>query len=243
VLIPTYNNDRTLRDIVLRTLVSCDLPVLVFNDGSTDRTWEILKALRQDIGSRLVLGMTERNQGKAAALQGGFTAGQLQGWTHAITLDSDDQLRPEEIPLLLQAAREHPGALVVGYRDASKADYPARSRIGRNISNFLIRLESGCRVQDSQCGFRVYPLRLVSAVRCRAGHFGFEAEIITRACRAGCEIVQVPVTCRYLPPGERVSHFRPWVDTVRGVRMHIRLVLRAWLGGAWDRLPADGEHS
>src|SRR4051794_30367187 len=58
-------------------------------------------------------------------------------------------------------------------------------------------------------------------------HYGLETEVITRAGWAGCRIEEVPVTCRYLPPARRVSHFRPFQDTVRGVLMHFYLTSRA----------------
>jgi len=66
-----------------------------------------------------------RNRGKAAALQTGFAAAAEAGYTHAVTMDSDGQLDPEQIPELLAAAHEHPRALVLGVRDASRPDYPS----------------------------------------------------------------------------------------------------------------------
>lgn len=239
MLVPTYNNARTLRDVVMRIFSSCDLPVVIVNDGATDATAEILADLKQSHPDRLTLLKHDRNRGKAAALFTGFAVAQEMGLTHAITMDSDDQLRPEEIPDMLKALLEHPQALIVGCRDVTKADYPAKSRFGRRVSNALIWLEAGRTVGDSQCGFRVYPLGLVSKVRCGAGHFGFEAEIITRAIWAGCPVVEVPVTCRYLPPGERVTHFKPGKDSLRAIRMHIRLVLRALLPWPCPQWPED----
>ena len=90
-------------------------------------------------------------------------------------------------------------------------------------------MESGVRVGDSQCGMRVYPLELVASVRCGAGRFGFETEIITRAGWASRPIIETPVRCRYFPKDKAVSHFRPWVDSFRAVGMHARLLLRALL--------------
>jgi uncharacterized protein (DUF2062 family) len=112
-------------------------------------------------------------------------------------------------------------------RDDGDPEYPAKSRIGRRLSNFFVRLESGASVSDSQCGLRVYPLEMVRFVGCRSGRYAFETEILTRAVWAGCELVHVPVTCRYF--SERISHFRPWVDTVRSIAMHAPLAGRALL--------------
>jgi hypothetical protein len=85
---------------------------------------------------------------------------------------------------------------------------------------------------------RVYPLGLVRAIRASAGRYGFETEIVTRAGWAGCPVVEVPVACRYLPAGERVSHLRPLRDTLRAVGMHARLLARALLPWPHPKWPA-----
>jgi hypothetical protein len=115
--------------------------------------------------------------------------------------------------------------LIVGTRDADADDYPSRSRLGRRISNLLVRLESGLRVEDSQCGLRVYPLSVVRRTRCRAGYFGYETEILTRAAWDGVDVIGARVSCRYFAPDQRVSHFKPWRDSLRGACMHARLLV------------------
>jgi uncharacterized protein (DUF2062 family) len=227
VIAPTYNNVRTLGDVLDRVRAQ-GLHAIVVNDGSTDGTAEVLAARLAGVhaGSLTVL-THRRNRGKGTALQTGFAAARRAGFTHAVTIDTDGQLDPEEIPLLLAAARRSPEALVIGRRDPRGDGYPAKSRIGRSISNAFVRLECGVRVDDSQCGFRVYPLGLLRAAGCCMDHYGFETEVITRAGWAGCPVEEVPVTCRYLAPERRVSHFRPFRDTIRGVLMHFYLTSRA----------------
>ncbi len=234
VVVPTYNNGRTLLD-VLRRVEKLGLPIIVVNDGSTDETGRILAEWRggeSASGASRGVGTHSCNRGKAAALMTGFEAAFGEGFTHAATIDSDGQLAPEEIPALLAVAQGSPDALVLGARDARSADYPARSRWGRAISNALVWMESGQRVSDSQCGLRVYPLALVTNVRCRSDRYGYETEIIAQAGRMGWEIREVPVSCVYFTPGDRVSHFRPWMDSVRSGRMHAWLLLAP---GPWFR--------
>jgi len=231
VIVPTYNNAGTLPDILQRIL-KLGLPTIVVNDGSTDRTNRILADWSGSGPHPLLNVITHKvNRGKAAALQTGFAAAIEKEYTHAVTIDSDGQLDPEEIPALLEASRAQSRALVVGMRDESRPDYPAKSRFGRRFSNAMVFLETGVRIVDSQCGFRVYPLGAIDLLQCGAGRFGYETEVITRAIWAGCEIVQVPVNCRYFEKEIRVTHFKPIRDSLRSLAMHARLLVAA--GSAW----------
>lgn len=225
IVAPTYNNEQTLLE-VLNRLEFTGLSIFVVDDGSTDHTAAILNAWQHSRHNRYVL--THRNNaGKASALQTGFDAAREAGFSHAISIDTDGQLAPEDLPQLMAAAAADAGSLVLGARDEFAAGYPARSRVGRRVSNFLVRWECGQRVADSQCGLRIYPLDLVGVVQCRAGHFGFETEIIVRASWAGAPVISVPVTCQYFAMSWRVSHFRPWRDSFRAVVMHLRLLFDA----------------
>ncbi len=227
VLAPTYNNAGTLPDILNR-IDQLQLPAIVVNDGSTDGTDDCLERWRLDAQSTPRVVVTHSgNQGKAAALHTGFAVARQEDFTHAVTIDTDGQLDPEQIPDLVAMAAKHGDSLILGVRDDTKADYPFRSRLGRRISNFAIRAESGLRISDSQCGLRVYPLALLSAIRCTAPFFAFEAEVITRAAWAGCRVLEFPANCRYFTPPARVSHFRPVIDTLRGLRLHARLLAQA----------------
>lgn len=235
VVTPTYNNAGTLMDVLGRVDAQ-GVPAVVVDDGSTDATAALLAEWARRPRAHLVRVITHRrNRGKAAALRTGFAAAAEAGYTHAVTLDTDGQLDPEQIPDLLAVARERPAAIVVGTRDTTADGYPARSLLGRRVSNLLVWMESGLRVADSQCGMRVYPLDFVRSVGRTAGRYGFETEILTRAGWAGRPVVEAPVRCHYLPRDRRVSHFRPWRDSIRGFLMHVRLVMIAlwpWTGRA-----------
>lgn len=240
VLAPSYNNGGTVAQ-VLEDVARHGLPIIVVNDGSTDATAEALAGFRRQFAFQRVQVLRHgRNRGKAAALWTGFAAARAAGYTHALTIDTDGQHDAAFIPALLDASRQSPEALVIGVRDDSHPDYPARSRLGRRLSNLFVRLECGLRVSDSQCGLRVYPLELLRAARGRGGRFEYETEIITRTGWAGGRIVQVPISTIYLAPGRRVSHYRPWRDSLRGVALHVRLLGRAMLPLPHRKLPSHG---
>ncbi len=239
ILLPTYNNAPKLA-AVLRGVAALGVPMLVVNDGSTDATAEILDAFvaeHADPGLDLQRIDHARNRGKGAALRTGFRAARRLGFTHALSMDTDGQHDPADAQALLEAASAQPTAIVVGCRNAADPDYPAANRVGRTFSNLCIFIASGRRIEDSQSGYRVYPLGLVEAVPCRAGRYGYEAEILTRSGWAGCPLVEVPIRVIYPPAAEHISHFRPWLDSWRSAALHLRLFIRAVMPWPFKKWP------
>jgi len=226
LILPTYNHAGTLIDVLERA-EALGLPLLVVDDGSTDATATRLAAWVRDRGRRAPVSCIhhDRNRGKAAALRSGFAAARRAGHSHAVTLDSDGQHDPEQVPALLDAARRSPGALVVGARRSDLPGCPRLNLLGRRLSNLGLWLVCGVRVADSQCGMRVYPLDLVGAVPCPADRYAYEVEILAQAVWAGRPLVEVPVRSRYPPRAERISHYRPWRDTLACARTQARLLL------------------
>lgn len=228
VILPTFNNAGTVLQVLDR-VVAQGLPVFVVDDGSTDATAKVLDRWQQTQGAGVhavrVL-RHERNQGKAAGLLTGFAAAGAAGFSHLVTLDTDLQHDPEEIPALLAASRAEPAALILGARRDDLAGMPARCLLGRRLSNRTVQVASGVRVTDSQSGFRVYPRSLLDRARCRSGRYSFETEIIVWAGWLGVPVREVPIASRYLPVDQRVSHFRPWRDSMRGLQLQLRLVFR-----------------
>ena len=121
VLMPTYNNGGTLRDVVERVLNYCT-DVIVVNDGCTDNSAEILASF----GERITVVDYGRNRGKGYALKQGFKKAKAMGFDYAITIDSDGQHFPEDIPLFVEALEQYPGALIVGSRNLKQENMPGK---------------------------------------------------------------------------------------------------------------------
>ncbi|HET7369921.1 MAG TPA: glycosyltransferase family 2 protein [Gammaproteobacteria bacterium] len=214
VVIPAHDEAETIGAVVAQARRHV-ATIIVVDDGSGDATG----ACAGTAGAAVV---THRcNLGKAAALRSGFDYALRIGAQVVVTLDGDGQHDPDDIPRLVAAADQRPGALVIGARRSRRRDAPrARYRANR-IADFWISRAAGCRVVDSQSGFRVYPEALLRSCRlpiARGKGFVFESEILIDAARFGYPLVTVPVEGRY-PPGARKSHFRPVVDVCRIVRM------------------------
>ena len=218
-VIPVYNNAETVRDIAERTLKI--LPhVLLVDDGSTDID---LKPFCEERGIEFL--RHEVNQGKGAALRDALKyLAEKPEVAYMIALDADGQHYPEDIPLFYPLMEGNDWTVIVGCRDFSGENIPDSSKFGREFSNFWIRLETGIRVEDSQSGFRAYPVRYLSKLRFLSTHYNFEAEILTRAAWGNLEIRNLPVRVHYPPREKRVSHFKPFRDNFRLSCIHFHLV-------------------
>ena len=227
VLVPTYNNSATL-DAVLRDAAAHGLPVVVIDDASTDDTETVLAELDAEgvIHRRFRL---PRNLGKAGALRAGFELCRQDGYTHAITCDSDAQHDTALIPIFAEATRANPGSYLLGCRFPLHPDQPRRNLLGRILSNVAIRAHSGVTVGDAACGFRCWPLELPAMVHGLSGRYAWEEEMITRAAWSGWPITSIDVPAIYHPPSTRVSHYRFKRDWSEGIGIYLLLLLEALL--------------
>jgi len=229
VLIPCYNHAATLGAVA--AAARAHAPVLIVDDGSTVPIPEV---------EGCTLLRLPRNQGKAAALRAGFRRAAELGYTHVITMDADGQHDAADLPRFLAAAREQPGALVLGVRDFVAAGAPAGRRRSNAVSSFWFRVETGVRLGDTQCGFRCYPLALALELKVRSGGYAYELEFMVRASWAGTPVVPVPIRSTYEPDQIRNSHFRPIRDLLHITLINARLVLQCvfvprHLRAAWSR--------
>lgn len=225
VVAPTFDNAATLR-AVLDGVAARGLPIIVTNDGSRDDTAAILGRWLDGTPGRWVV-THDVNRGKAAALRSGFARAAELGFTHALTIDTDGQHDPADVEALVRLSVADPRAIVVGSRPVDPACYPTRSRVGRWCSNVLVWFIGGVRVGDSQCGLRVYPLDVVRTLGAHTSRYAFETEVLARAGWANVPVAQTTIRCIYELPSGRVTHFRPWRDSLSAAWMHTRLIARS----------------
>lgn len=217
VIIPVYNHGATVAAVIAQVL-SLHLPVIVVDDGSTDNTYQNIRSIP---GIRIL--RHKENRGKGAALVTGMTAAAADNCRWAVTIDADGQHNPADIPGLLEGAITNPGSIVIGHR-TEMAMAPWTSRFGRKFSNFWLRISGAPPLADTQSGFRVYPLPDVLQLGVKARRYQYELEVLAKAAWRGIPIVEIPVGVTYLPPGQRISHFRPGRDFLRNTQTFSRLI-------------------
>jgi len=224
VIIPTYNNERTLKRVIDGVLDITD-DLIVINDGATDSTSRILKKYT-DI-TQIYL---PKNKGKGNALRVGFKKAEELGYEFSITIDSDGQHYPEDIAVFVNQLEfeTNKNLLLIGSRNMNQEAVPGGSSFGNKFSNFWYKVETSIQLKDTQSGFRLYPLKELNKIKFYTSKFEFEIENIVKAAWKGIIVKNVPVKVLY-DEQERVSHFRPFKDFARISLLNTWLVLVAFI--------------
>ncbi len=223
ILIPTYNNAVTIRQVVTDVLQYSE-DVFVINDGSTDDTLEILRSIP---GIRVV--SYSQNKGKGNALKTGIKTALEAGFRYAITIDSDGQHFTKDVLLFVEKIKENPDSFIVGCRNLEQENMPGKNTFANKFSNFWFKLETGINLEDTQCGFRLYPIKNLEKMHFLTGRYEFELEVLVRAAWKGIPLIPQQIKVYYAPKEERVSHFRPLRDFTRISLLNTFLVLIAFL--------------
>ncbi|MDB6169595.1 MAG: hypothetical protein JWM88_2459 [Verrucomicrobia bacterium] len=221
-VIPCYN----LADIcgpVVRAAADFAEHVIVVNDGSADGTERVLREIAQERGSRVRVLTFPENRGKGVALLEAFRlAAETVPFDVLVTLDGDGQHRPEDIPRLVRATVDGNRSLVIGERLA-REEMPLRSRLGNTLTAGVMKLFHPAAPIDTQSGFRAFHRDFVREIvgTIEGGRYETELEILLLALRGRRSIGSVPIPTVYVD-GNRLSHFRPIVDSWRIYRALFR---------------------
>ena len=189
-IIPAYNEEKALADVIGKTLENVD-EVIVVDDGSSDKTSEVAI----EAGARVIRHSV--NLGKGEALKSGFKA--IGDDSIIITIDGDGQHNPSEIPDLVRPIIEDGADLVNGsrYMNGPEENTPAYRRVGQKVLDIATNISAGTKVTDSQSGFRAFSPQSKNVFRFKDTGFGIESEMLVDASEAGLKIVEVPITVRY----------------------------------------------
>ncbi|RTR36986.1 glycosyltransferase family 2 protein [Shewanella canadensis] len=231
LVIPNFNHQAAIEK-TLESLAELNLHCYLVDDGSNDETRHLLISLA-DKYSWVTLLHHPFNRGKGAAVTTGLRAAYKDGYSHALQVDADGQHNLDDIPAMIAKAEANPEALISGLPQYD--DSVPKSRFyARYLTHFWVWVETlSFDIQDSMCGFRVYPLAATEKLfLCQAlgERMDFDIEVLVRLHWAGTEVIHLPTQVIY--PEDGISHFQGLWDNLRISGMHTRLFF-----GMLKRLP------
>lgn len=191
--IPAFNEEKTIARVILGAQKHADI-VIVCDDGSADLTGEIAERL----GAIVI--RHEKNRGYGAALQSLFKRSKELKVDVLVTIDSDGQHDPSEIPILIKPIKAGTAEVVLGSRfknDQGTADMPKYRKFGIKLITKLSNGSSGSNISDAQSGFRAYSKRALERLSlCETG-MSASLEILREIKKSGLTIHEVPISCKY----------------------------------------------
>jgi glycosyltransferase involved in cell wall biosynthesis len=193
VVMPVYNEARTIEDILARVrAVPVDKEVIVVDDGSTDGTRERLQKAAQNHDGLVVLFHTE-NRGKGAALRTGFSAvtGDI-----VVIQDADLEYDPAEYPTLMQPIVDGRADVVYGSRFLGG---PHRvlffwHYVGNRLLTLLSNALNNINLSDMETGYKAFRAEVVRSITLRSNRFGFEPEFTAKVAKRPLRIYEVPIS-------------------------------------------------
>jgi glycosyltransferase involved in cell wall biosynthesis len=220
VAIPAFNEAATIREVVERARRSLvDFDLIVINDGSQDRTQEIVDGLDVKTAQHLC------NLGYGWAIQTAIKYAARHDYDVLITLDADGQHAPEQVAALFKEFQASSYDLVVGSRFVAGRDYagaPLDRRLGMHIFSWLTWIFTGARVYDTTSGLKA--IRSTAFEHLSRWHFvDFHAEAIVYLSRLGFRVAEFPITVEERRAG--VSMYSPFKAMVYPLKTALMVVL------------------
>ena len=218
VLIPAYNSQSKICDLLLRIQYICkDCLIIVVDDGSTDETANILK---KHPGIKYLT--NKNNLGKGASLQNGLNyIFQHHSQSSAVVfIDSDLQHEPERIPDFIEAFEKGRGCFILGKREFVLQKMPLARIVSNFITSALLSLKIKCRIYDSQCGFRLVSLKVLKVCGpFETKKYEFETELLIKAAKQGASFYTIEIPTIY---NDEISYIKGFRDTFAFIKAFIK---------------------
>ncbi len=243
-IVPSYNAGTTLH-LLLETLIPYSPSILVVDDGSQDDTAAIARNFARH---GVVLFQHEKNLGKGAALRSGFLWAIENGFDVVVTLDSDLQHAPEDLPGIVEVFEKDGLDMLVGSRTHDNGRMPKLRRFGNRFSSWIATRFCNQSIQDCQCGYRIYRLASCKSVlmNLTSKRFEAETEMLVMGANEKLHIGFAPITVIYPENGPHKSHYRGFWDTSLIVWFYTkefcRRVWARWCSQDGSASKCKGEH-
>ena len=230
VLIPVYNEQRTLEEVVGRVrAVQISKEIILVDDGSTDQSRAILTRLQEendrakDPLNQIRIFFQPHNQGKGAALKAAFS--HVTGDV-IIIQDADLEYDPKDYPSLLEPIRAGLADVVYGTRFYGGGAHRVLffwHYMGNLALTLISNMLTNLNLSDMEVGYKVFRAESVKGVNLKSNRFGFEPEITVKLAKKHCRFYEVPISYhgRTYEEGKKIT----WKDGIAALYYLIRFRL------------------
>lgn len=230
VLIPVYNEERTLEEVI-RRVRAIQLPkeIILVDDGSKDRSREILARLQEendrapDPLNELRVFLQPSNQGKGAALKAGVehVSGDI-----VIIQDADLEYDPQDYPALLEPIERGLADVVYGTRFAGGGAHRVLffwHSMGNRMLTLFSNMLTNLNLSDMEVGYKVFRAEVLKTIKLESKRFGFEPEVTMKLAKKGYRFYEVPISYhgRTYEEGKKIT----WKDGVSAIYAILRFRL------------------
>jgi len=237
VLIPAWQPDQSLIELVTRLLRYAFKAIIVVNDGSDrthDHIFDALSKVVAEAPARVRVVHHAVNLGKGRALKTGlnYFLNNFPNSVGIVTADADGQHTPEDILAVAQQLESDASRLILGARQF-QGEIPLRSRVGNSITRNVFAALTGRRLSDTQSGLRGIPIELMPSLLKLSGEgYEYEMNVLTHASQSS-GVTEIPIQTIYID-GNRSSHFNPLLDSMRIYFVLLRFVASSLIAAGID---------
>jgi len=217
IIIPVFNEEKTISEILKRVsqvkISGVEKQIIVVNDGSTDRTEDIISNLSAQLNIKVV--SYAKNQGKGAAIRAGIK--NVTG-DYIIIQDADLEYNPKDIEKLTRPISEQKSKIVYGTRLKRLPNFLKEERtsqfllhyMGNKFLSLLTSILYGQWITDMETCYKLFPRKAVEDMKLNARGFEFEPEITAKLLKKGYKILEIPIstTPRGYDQGKKLNTFR-----------------------------------
>ncbi len=215
VILPSLNPDEKLMQVVYGLINEGFNDIIIVNDGSNQE--HINPFLEAEALDECTVLTHDENKGKGRALKTAFTyfLNNRKDYDGVVTVDGDNQHRPEDIKNCCKQMMLNPHCVILGARDFSQDNVPARSRFGNNVTSFIFKTAVGLKISDTQTGLRVIPREYIeNFIAVRGERFEYETNMLLEMKTYNIPFKEEKIKTVYIEEN-KTSHFNPLKDSFK----------------------------